>query len=70
MPMGMSFQALVPMSFQALAPSIGRSMNNLFRSAFRGIPFTQENKINEHTQVSLVFGRRTKGNPAWCFYLF
>ena len=33
-------------------------MNNLFS----GIPFSQEDQIHEHVQVSFVLGRRTKGN--------
>ena len=32
-------------------------MNNLFR----GIPFSQEDEIYAHIQVSLLVGRRTKG---------
>ena len=47
---------------ESLLPSI----NNLFR----GIPFSQEDKIHEHIQVSLFLGRRTKGNLAWCFHSF
>ena len=39
------------------------SMNNLFR----GISFSQEDKIHEHIQVSLLLGRRTKGKFAACF---
>ena len=41
-------------------------MNNLFRA----IPFSHEDKIHEHVQESLLLGRRTKGNLAWCFHSF
>ena len=39
-------------------------VNNLFR----GIYFSHEDKIHEHIQKSLLLGRRTKGNLAWCFH--
>ena len=39
-------------------------MNNIFKR----IPFSQENKIHEHTQVSLLLGRTTKGNLVCCFH--
>ena len=35
-----------------------------------GIPFSYEDKIHDYTQESLLLGRRTKGNLAWCFHLF
>ena len=41
-------------------------MNNFFTR----IPLSQEDKIHEHIQVSLVLGRRTKGNLACCFHSF
>ena len=41
-------------------------MNNLFT----GIPLSHEDKIHEHTQESLLLGRRTKGNLALCFHSF
>ena len=41
-------------------------VNNLFR----GIPFSHDEKINEHIQASLLLGRRRKENLAWCFHSF
>ena len=41
-------------------------MNDLFK----GIPFSQMDKIHEHIQVSLVLGRRTKENLAWRSHSF
>ena len=46
--------------------SLPPSVNNLFR----GSPFSQEDKIYEHIQESLLVGRRTKGNFACCFRSF
>ena len=40
--------------------------NNLFW----GIPSSHGDEIHEHIQESLLLGRRTKGNLAWCFHLF
>ena len=37
---------------------------------FRGIQFSQEDKIHEHIQVSSLLGRRTKGDLAWFFHSF
>ena len=36
----------------------------------RGISFSHEDKIHEHTQESLLLGRRTKGNLASCLHSF
>ena len=41
-------------------------MSNLFR----GIPYSQDDKIHVYIQVSLVLGTRTKGNLAWRFACF
>ena len=41
-------------------------VNNLFR----GIPVSHEDKIHEHIQVSLLLGRRTKGNFALFLLVF
>ena len=46
--------------------SLAASVNNLLW----GIPFSHEDKIHEHIQESLLLGRRTKGNLAWCFHSF
>ena len=46
--------------------SLFSSVNNLFG----GIPFSEEDKIHEHIQVSLLPGRTTKENLAWCFHSF
>ena len=46
--------------------SILPCVNNLFR----GIPFSHEDKIHEHTQESFLLRRRTKGNFACCFCSF
>ena len=35
-----------------------------------GVPFSQQDKIHEHIKVSLLLGRRTKGDLAGCFYSF
>ena len=37
---------------------------------FTGIPFSQVDKKHEHIQESLLMGKITKGNLAWCFHLF
>ena len=47
---------------ESLLPSI----NNLFK----GIPFSQVDKIHEHIQVSSQLVRRTKGSLAFCFQSF
>ena len=41
-------------------------MNNLFK----GISFSQEDKIHAHIQMSLLMGKGTKGNIACCFHSF
>ena len=46
--------------------SLPPGVNNLFR----GIPFSQGDEKHEHTQESLLLGRKTKGNLAWCFHSF
>ena len=46
--------------------SLPHSVDNLFM----GISFSHEDKIDEHTQQSLLLGRRTKGNFARCFCSF
>ena len=61
-----SFSTCFPLSrFKSLPPCV----NNLFR----GISFSDEDTIHEHIQEiqeSLLLGRRTKGNLAWCFHSF
>ena len=42
------------------------SINNLLR----GIPFSQEDEIHEHIQVSVLLGRSTKETLACCFHSF
>ena len=39
-------------------------MNKLLKGR-RGIPFSHEHKTHEHIHVSLLIGRRTKGNFAF-----
>ena len=46
--------------------SLRLSMNNFFK----GLPSSQENKILEHTQMSLLIRRSKKGNLACCFDSF
>ena len=38
------------------------------KNLFRGIPFSQEDEIHEHIQMSIFLGRRAKGNLACCFH--
>ena len=48
-----------------------RMKNSSINNLFRGIPFSQQDKIHEHIQVSLSLGRRAvKGNLACCFHSF
>ena len=39
-------------------------------SLFREIPFSQDDRIHEYMQVSLLQGMITKGNFAGCFHSF
>ena len=41
-------------------------MNNLFR----GIPFSQEDEIHEHIQVSLLTMKENNGKSFLCFHSF
>ena len=46
--------------------SLPPSVNNLFS----GFPFSHEDNLHEQIEESLLLGRRTKGNLAWCFHSF
>ena len=40
------------------------------KNLVKRIPLPQEDRTHEHTRVSLLLGRRTKGNHAYCFRPF
>ena len=66
LPQSGDFQYALARAF--LLPGL-KSLLPSVKKLFRGVPLS-EHEIYEHIQESLLLGKKTKGNLAWCFHSF